>query len=285
MTCTAADFALLRTVVFEQSSNLLDPARDYLFPSRLKPLLESFGLPSLEDLVEALRRQPPDSPLKRAVAEAMTVNETSFFRDWRIFNLIEKQLLPALIAKRQSERRLRLWSAACSTGQEAYSLAMLLREHFPQLQQWQVEITGTDISAAVVSRAQRGRYQRIEVNRGLPVRYLLKYLQPIDDEWQVAPVLQSLCRFSQRNLCKAPFLGEMYDIILLRNVMFYFPAPVRERLLLNLHRVLASDGFLILGSSEQPCLPGHFQPVLSQNTCFYKPVSLESDRTPSLALR
>jgi chemotaxis protein methyltransferase CheR len=280
MACTDADFAFLRSIVFARSSNELDPARDYLFDSRLKRTWESAGLCSLDELVETLRRQPPDSPLKRAVAEAMTVNETSFFRDWRVFSLIEKELLPSLVQKRRVARRLRLWSAACATGQEAYSLAILIREHFPELSQWQVEITGTDISAEVVSRAQAGLYQRIEVNRGLPARYLIKYMQRTGEEWQVVPDLKRLCRFSRRNLCEWPLPAERYDGILLRNVMLYFPPPVRARLLLNLHRVLASDGFLILGSSEQPSMPEHFQPVLSQNACFYKPIASQSSSLP-----
>jgi chemotaxis protein methyltransferase CheR len=284
MACTDADFAFLRSIVFARSANELDPARDYLFDSRLKRTWESAGLCSLAELVETLRRQPHDSPLKRAVAEAMTVNETSFFRDWRVFSLIQQELLPAIVRKRQAARRLRLWSAACSTGQEAYTLAILVREHFPALNQWQVEITGTDISAEVVSRAQHGRYQRIEVNRGLPARYLLKYMQKTGEEWQVVPDLKRLCRFSQRNLCEWPLQPERYDVILLRNVMLYFPPAVRERLLINLHRVLASDGFLILGSSEQPSMPEHFQPVLSQNACFYKPISPQSNKLPVATL-
>ncbi len=284
MACTGADFAFLRSVVFERSSNELDPSRDYLFDSRLKPIQRSFGFGSLAELVQALRRQPSDSPLKRAIAEAMTVNETSFFRDFRVFSLIQQELLPALIEKRQIVRRLRLWSAACSTGQEAYSLAIIIREHFPQLSQWQVEIAGTDISAEVARRAQEGCYQRIEINRGLPARYLVKYMQRIGDEWQVSPEVKRLCRFSQRNLCEWPAQREIYDGILLRNVMLYFPMPVRERLLLNLHRVLAPDGFLILGSSEQPYMLDHFRPVLSQNACFYRPLPANSNKLPLPAL-
>lgn len=284
MACTDADFAFLRSVVFERSSNELDPSRDYLFDSRLKRIQRSLGFGSLGELVEALRRQPSDSPLKGAIAEAMTVNETSFFRDFRVFSLIQQELLPALIEKRQIPRRLRLWSAACSTGQEAYSLAILIREHFRQLSHWQIEITGTDISAEVVGRAREGRYQRIEINRGLPARYLVKYMRRVGDEWLVSPEIKRLCRFSQRNLCEWPAHREIYDGILLRNVMLYFPVPVRERLLLHMHRVLAPDGFLILGSSEQPYMPDHFQPVLSQNACFYRPLPVESNNLPIPAL-
>jgi chemotaxis protein methyltransferase CheR len=272
MACTQDDFAFLRSIVFEQSFNTLDAARDYLFESRLHRVLSSTGLETLDRLVAALR-QHPDTALKRAVAEAMTVNETSFFRDRAPFELMRHELLPALIRQRSALRRLRLWSAACSTGQEAYSLAMMLREYFPQIRDWKVEITGTDISAEVVARAQAGRYQRIEINRGMPARWLLKYTQRLDDEWEIIPEIKRICRFQQRNLCARTLLLEKYDSILLRNVMLYFPQETRRRLLLSIHRALAPDGFLILGSSEQPGLPAYFQPVLAHNACYYRPIA------------
>lgn len=272
MACTDADFEYLRSVVFEHSSNTLDVSRDYLFESRLNPLLRSTGHASLDGLVAALRQQP-NPYIQRSIAEAMTVNETSFFRDRTPFDLMQHELLPAFIRYRAQARRLRLWSAACSTGQEAYSLAMLLREHFPQLYDWDIEITGTDISSEVVAKAQSGRYQRLEVNRGLPARFLLKYTHRVNDEWEMNPDIKGMCRFYQRNLCGGPPLFDKYDGILLRNVMLYFSADTRRQLLLNIHRVLAPDGFLILGSSEQPGLPAYFQPVQARGTFYYKPLA------------
>jgi chemotaxis protein methyltransferase CheR len=271
MACTDADFAYLRSIVFEHSSNALDASRDYLFEPRLQHLLRVTGFGTLDCLVAALRQQP-DSAIQRSIAEAMTVNETSFFRDRVPFELIQHHLLPALIKQRAFSRRLRLWSAACSTGQEAYSLAMMLAEHFPQLLDWDVEIVGTDISREVIARARQGRYRRLEVNRGLPVRYLLKYMRRVGEEWEIIPELKRICRFQQRNLCNGPILMEKYDGILLRNVMLYFSMETRHQLLLNLHRILAPNGFLILGSSEQPGLPGHFQPVTACNSCYYLPI-------------
>ena len=272
MACADTDFAFLRSVVLEQSSNALDASRDYLFESRLNPLLEATGLQTLDRLV-AFLRQHPDPSIKRSIAEAMTVNETSFFRDRAPFDLMRCDLLPALIRQRASVRHLRLWSAACSTGQEAYSLAMMLREGLPELRGWKIEIVGTDIAAHVVRRAQQGRYQRLEVSRGLPAQYLVKYFRRTGSEWEVIPELRRICRFHHRNLCNTPMLVEKYDGILLRNVLLYFPAEMRRVLLLNLHRVLAPDGFLILGSSEQPELSGHFMPVLARDTCYYKPIT------------
>lgn len=273
MACTDADFSFLRAIVFEQSSNALDPARDYLFESRLDHLLRSAGFETLENLVAALR-QHCDPAIQRSIAEAMTVNETSFFRDRAAFELVKRELLPELIRRRDSARRLRLWSAACSTGQEVYSLAMTACEHFPQLHEWEVELLGTDISADVIARAQAGRYQRLEVNRGLPARFLLKYTKRDGEEWEMTPEVKRLCRFQQRNLCNGLALLEPFDGILLRNVMLYFPLETRRQLLLNIHRVLARDGFLILGSSEQPELPTHFEAVVANNSCcYYKPVA------------
>lgn len=272
MACTEADFAYLRSVVYEHSSNHLDESRDYLFESRLQTLLRTSGLKTLDHLVATLREQT-DGVMKRSVAEAMTINETSFFRDRTPFELMRLNLLPELIRRREPARRLRLWSGACSTGQEAYSLAMMLCEEFPQIRDWNVEIIGTDIYGDVVSRAQAGRYQRIEVNRGLPARLLLKYMRREAEEWEVIPELKRMCRFYQRDLCNGPLPLEKYDGILLRNVMLYFSQETRHRVLLNLHRVLVPDGFLILGSSEQPGLPAHFQTVLTHNTCYYKPIA------------
>lgn len=258
-------------MVLEQSSNLLDPARDYLFESRLRGLVEARSFGSLERLVAALRHRP-EHGLRRAVAEAMTVNETSFFRDWVPFELIRRELLPALIRRREDGRGLRLWSAACSTGQEAYSLAMMLTEEFAQLEDWDVEILGTDFSLEAIARARAGRYRRLEVNRGLPARALVKYFRRVGEEWEVVPQVRRLCRFCQRNLCNEPMLLGKYDGILLRNVMLYFPMEMRRQLLLNVHRILAPDGFLILGVTELAELPEHFEPVVALDTCYYKPL-------------
>lgn len=275
MGCNDADFAYLRDVVFEYSSNALDRSRDYLFESRLNPVMKASGHKTLGSLVAALREKP-DAAIKRSIADAMMVNETSFFRDRAPFELMRRELFPALIRTRAQSRRLRLWSAACSTGQEAYSLAMMLCESFPQFREWDVEINGTDVSASVVARARAGRYQRIEVNRGLPVNYRLKYTRQVGDEWEITSEVKRMCRFQQRNLCIGPLLGEKYDGILLRNVMLYFLPETRRALLMNIHRVLHPDGFLILGTSEQPDMPEHFEPEQANGTFYYKPIATAS---------
>ena len=160
------DYGYLRQLVFEQSQNVLDPSRDYLFETRLAKLLRNQGLNHIGDLIQRLRTNR-DPQLERSVAEAMTINETSFFRDGRPFELLRTELLPPLIEARRSTRSLRFWSAACSTGQEAFSIVMLMLEQFPQLSSWSVKVEGTDISQDVVQRCQQATYHRIEMNLSL----------------------------------------------------------------------------------------------------------------------
>jgi hypothetical protein len=158
---------------------------------------------------------------------------------------LRTELLPTLIESRRSSRALRYWSAACSTGQEGYSLAMLMQEHFPLLVNWDIRIEGTDLCAEVVERAQAGRYQRIEINRGLPARFVVRYFNRVGEDWVVKPELGKLCHFRRANLC-APVLpfnraSDRFDIIFLRNVMLYFSQQTRKTLLAGIHRLLAPD--------------------------------------------
>jgi chemotaxis protein methyltransferase CheR len=271
MSSSAIDFEYLRTVVMRNSGNQVDASRNYLFESRLQPLLRQRGLNSLEQLVSALRSE--SSPvLQRSVAEAMTINETSFFRDAPTFSLFREELLPALIERRRGSRILRCWSAASASGQEAYSIAMMLREHFPLLSGWKIDILGTDLSTEMVERAGAGRYQRIEVNRGLPARFLIKYLVRTGDEWEISPDIKRLCRFQQRNLCQNASVAETFDFIFLRNVMIYFSQETRHQVLLTMHRSLARDGTLFLGLSEQPRMDSHWETVLTPKAVWYRPI-------------
>lgn len=264
------DFGYLRQVVINNSGNVVDGSRDYLFESRLQHVLRARGWHSLHQLINALRTETGE--LHRKVAEAMTINETSFFRDTATFDLLREKLLPSVISNRSQQRTLRFWSAACSSGQEAYSIAMLLRENFPQLSNWRIEIYGTDFSAEMVTRARKGRYQRIEINRGLPARMLIKYLLRVDDEWEMKPEIKSICQFQQMNLCNPAANHRSFDFIFLRNVMFYFPQDQRRKILVKMHRALASDGALILGLSEQPSLDSHWRTMLAPKAIWFQPV-------------
>jgi chemotaxis protein methyltransferase CheR len=233
------------------------------------------GMSRIEELVRRLRssRNPM---LEIAVAEAMTINETSFFRDIHPFELLRTELLPRLVEARRLQRRLRFWSGASSTGQEAYSLAMLILEHFPMLAGWDIRIEGTDVCADVVEYARAGRYQRIEINRGLPARFVVRYFEHQGEHWIVKPEVRRLCNFRQANLCAArpPFnrAGDSFDVIFLRNVMLYFRQETRRDLMAYIHRVVAPDGVLFLGSSEQPADPSLWLPVLAAGACFFKPL-------------
>jgi chemotaxis protein methyltransferase CheR len=268
------DYGYLRQLVFGLSQNVLDPSRDYLFETRLTKLLRNQGMTQLEELVEhlKLRKNPV---LERSIAEAMTINETSFFRDSRPFELLRTELLPALIEARRPMRTLRFWSAACSTGQEGYSLAMLMLEHFPLLAGWNLRIEGTDICAEVVERAQAGCYHRIEMNRGLPARFVVRYFDHQGEDWIVKPEVKKMCNFRQASLSgqQLPFnrADDRFDVIFLRNVMLYFSQETRKLLLAGIHRVLASDGILFLGSSEQPADPSIWTAMLAGGTCYFRP--------------
>jgi chemotaxis protein methyltransferase CheR len=271
MPATEGDYTFLRQFILGRSENAVDPSRDDLFDARLYRLLQTQGMAGLDELVWKLRLAA-DPALDQAVVEAMTINETSFFRDQAPFALLRHKLLPQLIKNRGRQRALRFWSAACSSGQEAYSLAMLIRHYFPQVAEWKIEIIGTDIHAEMIRRAQAGRYQRMEINRGLPARLLLKYFVRYGEEWEVASELRAMCRFQQRNLGQALLSLDQYDGILMRNVLFYFPEETQKRILQSAHAALRSDGFLLLGSSERASRHDLWQPVLDGQACYYKPL-------------
>jgi chemotaxis protein methyltransferase CheR len=272
-TSTSVDYSFLREIVGRLSQNVLDSSRDYLFETRLTRLLRNEGMAHLEELIDHLRARK-NPVLERAIAEAMTINETSFFRDGRPFELLRAELLPAIIEARRTTRTLRFWSGASSTGQEAYSIAMLLRENFPALTSWSLRIEGTDICNEVVERARHGTYHRIEMNRGLPARNIVRYFDHVGEDWVVKPEIRQICNFRQANLCQPPLpFQERFDVIFLRNVMLYFAQDTRRTLMAGIHRLLAPDGVLFLGSAEQPADPSIWNAVLAGGTCHFRPRS------------
>jgi len=275
MACTDSDYAYLRELVLAQSANLIDPSRNALFDTRLTPIARMAGASNLEDFVNILKADRP-THLHRAVAEAMTINETSFFRDLKPFEMLREVILPRLIEQRAGERRLRLWSAASSTGQEAYSLAMLIAEHFPLLAGWDVKIVGTDISKQVIDYARRGKYRRLEVNRGLPARMLLKYLHREGEEWEVAPAIRAMCEFHYANLCGGLNNLPVFDLVMLRNVLLYFPQQDRRSLFEDVYRKMMPAGYLVLGNAEQAeDSTNLFEVEFALNSYFYRPVQKE----------
>jgi len=273
MGCSESDYDYLRQLVLKGSSNVIDPSRNALFDSRLKPVAQLAGASNLEEFV-GLLRVDRTAHLHSAVAEAMTINETSFFRDRKLFDALRETILPRLIEANQATRSLRIWSAACSTGQEAYSLAMKICEHFPDLAAWDIKIAGTDISRQVIEYARLGRYRRLEVNRGLPARKLVKYFARDGDEWEIAPRLRSMCEFQVANLCAPLPALPVFDLVLLRNVLLYLPRQDRGSVFRSVHRQIAPDGYLLLGAAEQAeDSTNLFQAEFAQDCYFYRPTS------------
>jgi len=272
MACSDSDYAYLRQLVLSQSANLIDPSRNGLFETRLTPIARQAGASSLEDFVSLLRVDRT-TQLHRTVAEAMTINETSFFRDGAPFDMLRETILPRLIEKNSAQRSLRIWSAASSTGQEAYSLAMTICEHFPKLATWDVKIVGTDIARNVIEYAQRARYRRLEVNRGLPARMLVKYLVRDGEEWEIVPSVRALCEFRCVNLCAPLPPLPVFDLVLLRNVLLYFPQQDRTLVFSDLYRQMSPHGYLLLGNAEQAeDSTNLFQPEFAMGCYFYRPV-------------
>lgn len=240
----------VQELVYERSGIVLDGSKGYLVESRLAPVAKSEGLGGIDELVSKLRATGRSGPLHVTCVEALTTNETSFFRDVAVYRMIEKQVVPTVIAERAHARALRIWSAACSTGQEPYTLAMLLDKTFPQLAGWKVEITATDLDTQILSKARQGSFSQLEVNRGLPAAYLVKYFKKQGARWQIKDPIRERVQFRQLNLTR-PWsgMGRM-DIVLLRNVLIYFDVETKRRILHRVLSLLAPGGGLILGGAE-----------------------------------
>jgi chemotaxis protein methyltransferase CheR len=246
---TPHDFEAICRLLRDRSGIALEPGKEYLVEGRLGPVVKELGLDSISELVERLGG-PNGQALHRRVVEAMVTTESLFFRDHHPFEALRKQVLPDLIERRRDERRLRIWCAASSHGQEPFSLAMLVREHFPALLEWDFTLMASDISHEVLARAREGRYNQIEVNRGLPATLLIKYFEQHGTDWQLKPVVRSMVDFREINLVQPwPVLPPM-DLVLLRNVMIYFDVPIKKTILGRLARVLRPDGYLLLGGAE-----------------------------------
>lgn len=242
-----ADFAFLGTLIHDRSGIVLHEDKQYLVHTRLAPFTARHG--GLAPLCEFLRRHPT-SPEVGDVIEAFTTNETTFFRDPSFFGALREQILPELVAGAASTRRLRIWSAACSTGQEAYSLLMLLRREFPQTRDWDVQVVGTDLSEPAIARAAAGTYSRFEVSRGLGEGDLERFFVPVGKDWQIQPQLRAQVELRQMNLAGPWPRLPVFDLVLLRNVLIYFDATTKESVLRRAAAQLAPGGTLALGSTE-----------------------------------
>ncbi len=243
------DFRYIQDLVRERAAIVLEPGKEYLAVTRLDPLVRRAGLGSLSELVAALREERT-SPLHEEVVDALTTNETTWFRDVHPFESLRSHVLPDLIERKQLSRTLFVWSAGCSSGQEPYSLAMMIREDFPELDDWQISIVGTDVSAAMLERARAGLYGQIEVNRGLPAHLLVRYFHQVGVRSELDARIRSMVRF-QRQTLMGPWANlPLMDLVLMRNVMIYFDPATKRQVLGRVRDVLAPHGYLLLGSAE-----------------------------------
>ncbi|MGO9229457.1 MAG: CheR family methyltransferase [Bryobacteraceae bacterium] len=241
------NYRFLQQHVYSRAGIVLEEDKHYLFESRLTPIVRQLGLGSINDLC-ALLQATCETDVGQQVVEAMTTNETYFFRDPAHYDAIRTVLLPRLREDRQELRKLRFWSAAASTGQEAYSLAMLLlQENFGD---WNIEILGTDFSSQVLERARSGKYQQIEVNRGLPAALLVKHFRRSGVDWQLNDAVRRMARFETIDLRKSMRALGPFDLVFCRNVMIYFDADTKENILRGLHGTLFRGGWLLLGGAE-----------------------------------
>lgn len=249
MSLSAVDLDYVRDFVRGTSAIVLD-GKDYLIEARLGTLALTEGHASIVHLMEALRQEAGAKPLHRKVVDALTTNETSFFRDVHPFETVRKTLLPELIERNTARRTLRIWSAACSAGQEPLSLAMMIAQNFPQLSNWRVEILGTDLSDEMLARARSGRYSQIEINRGLPAPMLVRFFEQRGCDWEVKREILQMIRYERLNLIDPWPPRPLFDLVLIRNVMIYFDVPVRREILSKIADALAPEAYLLLGASE-----------------------------------
>jgi chemotaxis protein methyltransferase CheR len=274
LSISATDYAYVVQLMRERSAVALDAEQQYLVESRLAPVVKASGSASIRALIERLRREPY-GPLHVSVVEAMTIQETSFFRDQHPFDALKAVVLPELIERRKREKTLLFWSGACATGQEPYSLAMLLLEHFPQLSSWRIRILATDIASSALAKARAGVYSKLEVSRGIPAQLLSKYFERSGEEYRARDVLRASIEWKQLNLGGPWPALSLFDVIFLRNVLIYFSQQTRAEVLRAVRGVIRTDGYLFLGSTETS-FGSHaaFDPAPLGKTTVYRPTRI-----------
>lgn len=251
MAIAKSDFTYLQQLVLRDSAIVLEEGKDYLLESRLGPLARREGLAGLAELVSTLRTEV-GGVLRAKVVDAMTTNETTFFRDVHPFESLRTELIPRLVELRSDRRQIEILCAACSSGQEPYTIAMLLCEHFPRIvNDWRIRITALDLSDTMLERARGGLYSQLEVNRGLPVTYLVKYFTKEGSSWRLKDNVRKLVTFQQANLAAPSWpLLPPQDLVFIRNVLIYFDVKTKKQILGQVRKVLRPDGHMFLGAAE-----------------------------------
>jgi len=254
------DFELLSKILKERSGLVLSEDKVYLLESRLTPIARKKGMETLDDLINEIRLRRKED-LLREVTDAMTTNESFFFRDNTPFDLFKEDVLPALM-KNRANKRLRIWCAAASTGQEPYSLGIILKEMEAQLSGWKIEIIGTDLSQDVLDKAKAGIYSQFEVQRGLPIKLLMKYFTQAGEMWQISENIRNMVTYKPYNLLDSFGMLGKFDVIFCRNVLIYFHQETKADVLNRLREQMPEDGTLFLGAAETVLgLTDKFKPV------------------------
>jgi len=244
-----ADFDLYKDLLYEKSGLDITPDKSYLLDSRLTPIAKKWGYPSLDAMSVNLRALP-DPALVAEIVDAMTTNETSFYRDIRPFENFENVVLPHLLENAKRGKTLRIWCAACSSGQEPYSIAMILKEKQAELKGVRIEIIATDISDRVLATAKQGLYSQFEVQRGLPVTKLVRFFKQVEEKWQISDEIKSMITFKNFNLLNSMASLGQFDVVFCRNVLIYFDIPTKAKVLDGIAKQMHSDGYLFLGGAE-----------------------------------
>ncbi|UEM20247.1 protein-glutamate O-methyltransferase [Skermanella mucosa] len=243
------DFDMFSTLLKQRSGLVLSRDKAYLLESRLMPVARKWNMKGLDELAVAIRTRREEA-LLRDITEAMTTNESSFYRDQKPFDQFRNVVLPMMLANRGGRRSVRIWSAACSSGQEAYSLAMLLLDEGAKLDGWRFEIVGTDLSSEMVEKAKAGIYTQFEVQRGLPITHLVKYFKQIGDKWQLNDKIRQMVSFREYNLLTDLTPLGQFDVVFCRNVLIYFDQPTKGKVLESIAKLMPADGVLYLGGAE-----------------------------------
>lgn len=258
------DFELISGLLKQRSGLVLPIDKVYLLESRLTPIAHKRGLETLDDLVNEVRLKRKEDLLTE-ITEAMTTNESFFFRDNKPFDLFKDTVMPQLMQNRSSKRKLRIWCAAASTGQEPYSLAIILKEMEAKLSGWNIEIIGTDISQEVLDKAKVGLFSQFEVQRGLPIQLLIKYFNQVGDMWQISDEIKNMVSYRKFNLLDPFTLLGSFDVIFCRNVLIYFDQPTKTEVLERMRKLIPDDGTLFLGAAETVLgITDKFKPVQGQ---------------------
>ena len=243
------DFSFVRDLMLRRSGIVLEPGKEYLVEARLLPVARTAGYDSVSRFIARLRSEPTPQ-LLTDVVEALTINETSWFRDRHPFDALRDHVLPELLARPQTNKRVKVWSAACSSGQEPYSIAMVLADALSTRPGWSADILATDLSNQILTQARAARYSQLEVKRGLPAPLLVRHFERAGTHWVLRESIRKMVSFRELNLAGALPAMTAVDIVFLRNVLIYFDAPMKRRVLAQVRRVLRPDGYVFLGGAE-----------------------------------